>query len=237
MHVIFGIFKFQRRCFKLWSMQNLNEIPILPWSTNTFIEMRNHFYIKDRKVATIKPTNLMGNLSHLSRWILIDNRVMDSCPDAGPGIRSFVVCWRDPVYYWRWMGRHPDLGLMCYAKHRAAMWRSTLLTTLCTSTFTCAAALIDARLCINTQLVSVSWELVMCLANREFPIQSSQRFRLHKHRRRMWEMRSTIDCETDRLMTRPKISVFVPSNYRSFMRDGRVTLQTNSLLTIITSQS
>lgn len=171
---------------------------------NMFVEMRSawHFYVQryvsDRKIATIKPMNLMRNLPHLSlsRWILIDNHVMDSCPDAGPGIRLFVVCWRDPVYYWRWMGRHPDLGLMCYAKHRAAMWRSTLPTTLCTSTFTCAAALIDARLCINTQLVSVSWELVMCLANREFPIQLSKRFRLHKHRQRVWKTRSTKDCET-----------------------------------------
>ncbi|KYN10353.1 hypothetical protein ALC57_17540, partial [Trachymyrmex cornetzi] len=48
------------------------------------------------------------------------------------------------------VGQHPDLGLMCHAKRRTAMWRATLPTALCTSTFTCAAALIDARLCINT---------------------------------------------------------------------------------------
>lgn len=45
------------------------------------------------------------------------------------------------------MGQHPDLGLMC----RAAMWRAALPTALCVGTFTCAVALIDACLRVNTQ--------------------------------------------------------------------------------------
>lgn len=145
--------------------------------------------MSDKKIATIKPTNLTRNLLHLNFVMMNFNR--------RSRYRFVSRCWSRHLFVRRLlarsglllaMGRHPDLGLMCYAKHRAAMWRSTLPTTLCTSTFTCAAALIDARLCINTQLVSVSWEFVMCLANGEFPIQSSTRFRLHKHWRCMWEI-------------------------------------------------
>ncbi|KYQ54087.1 hypothetical protein ALC60_06959 [Trachymyrmex zeteki] len=76
---------------------------------------------------------------------------VDSYPDAGygPDVRSSSIGAYDHLLLA--MGQHPDLGLMCHAKRRTAMWRATLPTTLCTSTFTCAAALIDARLCINTQ--------------------------------------------------------------------------------------
>jgi len=79
---------------------------------------------------------------------------VDSYPDAGSDVRTSSIGAYDRLLLA--MGQHPDLGLMCHAKRRAAMWRATLPTVLCTSTFTCAAALIDARLCINTQPVSVS---------------------------------------------------------------------------------
>jgi len=106
----------------------------------------------------IKPIEISNerNLLHLSFVMMNFNR---------QSRRGFVSRWLARASVRRLlaqsglllaMGRHPDLGLMCHAKHRAAMWRTTLPTTLCTSTFTCAAALIDARLCINTQPVSVS---------------------------------------------------------------------------------
>lgn len=39
---------------------------------------------------------------------------------------------------------------MSQAKQRGAMWRGYITRALCAGTFTCAAALIDVRLCINS---------------------------------------------------------------------------------------
>lgn len=65
------------------------------------------------------------------------------------------------------MDQHPDLGLMCCA----AMWRAALSTALCVGTFTCAVALIDACLRVNTQSECLVRIRHVSRRTTDFPIQ------------------------------------------------------------------
>ncbi|KAK1137025.1 hypothetical protein K0M31_001553 [Melipona bicolor] len=61
--------------------------------------------------------------------------------------RAFRICVQHGWLSWRTGGL--VLGLMSQAKQRSHV-ASYITTALCAGTFTCAAALIDVRLCINT---------------------------------------------------------------------------------------
>lgn len=54
----------------------------------------------------------------------------------------------------------------------AAMWRGHITTALCVGTFTCAAALIDARLRVNIQPGRLVRTRHVSRRATEFPIQS-----------------------------------------------------------------
>lgn len=54
---------------------------------------------------------------------------------------------------------------------RAAMWRAALSTALCVGTFTCAVALIDACLRVNTQSGRLVRTRHVSRRTTEFPIQ------------------------------------------------------------------
>lgn len=159
---MYGIFEFQRRCFKLRPVRENSrwKFQFRRRSMNAFIKMQSAVISvriwdmrseqKNRGLNTDRDP--MRDLLHLSFIMMNFNRqsrrgFVSRCWPRHPSVRRLLAQSGLLLA----MGRHPDLGLMCHAKHRAAMWRATLPTTLCTSTFTCAAALIDARLYINTQ--------------------------------------------------------------------------------------
>jgi len=80
----------------------------------------------------------------------------------------FVIRWRVRDGLLSEMGQHPDLGLM----RRAAMWQAALPTALCVGTFTCAVALIDACLRVNSQPGRLVRTRHVPRRAMEFPIQS-----------------------------------------------------------------
>lgn len=148
-------------------MRRLNEVRIslrlMNTVTETFIS-RIHANYKDIIDTTVKLIKFneslfirLGNIlfcSHLLLKIIIGIRIVDTIyiPRYWPGVQSSS----DGAYASRFIigdgARHPDLGLMCRGKARAARpcGGTALPTALCAGTFTCAAALIDARLRINT---------------------------------------------------------------------------------------
>ncbi|KOX80658.1 hypothetical protein WN51_01946 [Melipona quadrifasciata] len=92
-----------------------------------------------------KQRNAIGPKSFINLLVLSRFEYVQKTKEAE--YRAFRICVQHGWLSWRTGGL--VLGLMSQAKQRSHV-ASYITTALCAGTFTCAAALIDVRLCINT---------------------------------------------------------------------------------------